>query len=108
MSICLIVDVTDLDDYPDHFGGGHCLPLRWRPTVVQAGRATADREALRLAKAHPDRRFFVFEAVAAGLTIKVPTHVSISGRVLVEGSTAALVQIGESTPIHNMDRDIPF
>ena len=102
MTVCVIIDVTDSHDWSDRFGGGTAIPEVKRPTVLQANRPAAEREAQRLAKAHPNRQFAIFEAVAAGITIKVPTHVNLKGDVLIQGTTTAVVHIGDP------DDGIPF
>jgi hypothetical protein len=47
---------------------------------------------VRLAGLHPGSRFVVFEAVAAGVTVKVPTHTTLGGKVVAERSMPTLVQ----------------
>lgn len=108
---CLIVDCTDSHEWPglmSGVGGGrplHPEPLRLpaekRPTMLQPDRKTAEAEAQRLALAHRDRRFVIFEAAAAVTTTKVPTHTTVNGTPWGERTIAVLLDIGE-------DDGIPF
>ena len=83
-------------------GGTRVIPPVRRPTVLQPDRETAEREALRLARVHPGARFVVFEAVAAGITVKVPTHTTLGGKVVAEGDVPTLVHFKDE------DDGIPF
>lgn len=106
---CLIVDCTEAHEWPDIGGrpGPHLhdkpqrMPADKRPTMLQPDRATAEAEAQRLARAHPSRRFVIFEAAAAAVTVKVPTHTTVSGQPWGERTVAVLLDIGE-------DDGIPF
>jgi hypothetical protein len=95
MSACVIIDVTGGHEWPEFWHGGIRVPEYKRPTVLRLDRPSAEVEAMRLAKANPGRQFAIFEAVSMGITIKVPTHVNIAGKVLVEGATASVVSIGD-------------
>lgn len=96
---CLLLDVTLIDSWPQRHGG-HAIPEIRRPSLLQPNREIAEAEALRLNKAHPGHHFVVFEAKSMSRTVKVPTHVSITGQVLLEGNLPQLVAID--------DTDIPF
>lgn len=99
---CLILDVTDaMDQAPGRPTGCELIPSEKRPTVLQPDRETADREVVRLARMNPGRRFAVFEACAMGITIDVPTHISITGEVILTGKQAVLVRVDE-------DDGVPF
>lgn len=98
---CLILDVTEIDQWPPRHGGHMIQDIR-RPTILQHSREVAEAEALRLNKAHPGHQFVVFEARTMSKTVKVPTHVSISGQVLLEGNLPQLVSIDDG------DIQIPF
>jgi len=78
---------------------GRIIPDRRRPSMLQPDRETAEKEALRLAGLHPDRRFVVFAPIAAGVTVKVPTHVTMSGKVVCERAQAALASIDDPDEI---------
>lgn len=96
MTPCLILDVTDaMDQAPYRPQGCEVIPAEKRPTILQPNRATAEREALRLAKLNPGRRFAIFEACAMSLSVDVPTHVSLDGKVLISGKQPALVLIDQ-------------
>lgn len=104
MTPCLILDVTDaFEAITGVYGVSGCerIPADRRPTVLQPDREEAEKEALRLAARFPGRRFAVFAAAALAQTIDVPTHVSISGQVLVAGKSASLAKIGP-------DDEVPF
>lgn len=77
------------------------IPLNRRPRMLQPDRETAEREAKRLAERHPGCRFVVFAPVAAGITATVPTHINISGKVLMERRVATVVTL-------DAPDDIPF
>lgn len=96
---CLILNVTLLDNWQQRHGG-HAIPEIRRPSFLQPTREIAEAEALRLNEAHPGHHFVVFEARSMSRTVKVPTHVSITGQVLLEGNQPQLVAID--------DGDIPF
>ena len=96
---CLILDVTLIANWPQRHGG-HQIPDVRRPSLLQPSREIAEAEALRLNKSNPGHHFVVFESISMARTIKVPTHVSISGQVLFEGNLPQLVAID--------DGDIPF
>jgi len=103
---CLIVDCTDAHEWPGRLGQSnayaHSLPQRMpepkRPAILQPSRRVADAEALRLAAAHPDRRFVIFEAAAAAITTVVPTHTTINGTPWGERRVAVLLDIGTDVP----------
>lgn len=106
---CLIVDCTDSPEWSGRLGElnayVHSCPQRLpddkRPTILQPSRAVAEAEALRLAAAHPDRRFVVFEAAAAAITTTVPTHTTINGAPWGERRVAVLLDLGA-------DDGVPF
>lgn len=91
MSECVIIDVTDADEWEARTLGYYLqaerptlpvIPEDKRSTVMQPDRATAEREAASLCRRHPGRRFAVLEVVGVVQAREVPTHVSLSGRVL--------------------------
>lgn len=98
----LIVEVSDATAWEDAPRAGpwaKVIPTDRRPTILQQDRETAEREALRLAGEHPGRRFVVFAPIAVGVTAKVPTHVSVSGKVILERSVPALATIDNPNEI---------
>lgn len=96
MKPCLILDVTSAYESASHLAPGcERIPLESRPTVLHPDRATAEKEALRLAAAYPSRNFAIFEAAAMARSVDVPTHVSLTGQVLVRGKAPLLAVIGE-------------
>ena len=98
----LIVEMSEAQEWPAAPMAGRwakVVPHDRRPTILQQDRETAEREALRLAREHPGKRFVIFAPVAAGVTAKVPTHVSISGQVIVERSVPALTTIEDPNEI---------
>jgi len=98
----VVIELGDAETWPQRtWAPGRVIPERRRPTMLQPDRETAEKEALRLAGRHPDRRFVVFAPIAAGVTVKVPTHVTITGKVVCERAEAALA------PIDDPD-EIPF
>lgn len=105
----MILDVSETHDWQAHpaasMDGAKALniPPNRRPTVLQANREIAERECVRLAHLHPGARFMVFEAVAVGVTAKVPTHTTLSGKVIAERLIATLVHIKSED-----DHEIPF
>jgi len=96
---CLILEVSGADQW-EPFRGCRRIDPAIRPTVLHPSREWAEAEALRLTKAHPGRLFAVFEAVTAGHAVKVPSHITLGGKVVAEQWMPGLVQIGEG--------DIPF
>lgn len=102
MRPCLIVDVTDAwNQAPYRPEGCELIPHESRPTVKQPDRATAEKEALRLAGQFPSRRFAIFEAVAMASTVEVPTHVSLDGKAIFRGRMPVLAFV-------DVDDGVPF
>ncbi len=102
----LILEMSDHEHWgnPAHLIGKTApsvIPAGRRPTMLQVDRETAEREAVRLAKAHPGGRFVVFAPVSVGLTTDVPTHVNIDGKVICSRKVPAIAEI------HDPD-EIPF
>jgi len=104
----MILEISESGDWQTHPASPRLvssplqIPPNRRPTMLQPDRETAEREALRLAREHPRGRFVVFEAVAAGITAKVPTHTTLSGKVVAERDIATLVHFKDE------DDGIPF
>ena len=96
---CLILDIATAE-YWNPFQGCRRIPPSAQPTVLHPSREIAEAEALRLAAAHPGRRFAVFELTSAATTIRVPTHVSVTGKVICDRPMAQLMQVA--------DPEIPF
>lgn len=101
----LIVELGDAHNWQTaSWCAAQVIPSNRRPTMLQADRESAEREALRLAGLHPGSRFVVFAPVSAGVTVKVPTHITLGGKVFNEVAQVALVEIGEEPD----DEGIPF
>ncbi|MBF5006397.1 hypothetical protein [Diaphorobacter caeni] len=96
---CLILDIA-CAEYWQPFRECRRIEPSSQPTVLHPSREVAEAEALRLAAAHPGRRFAIFELTSAATTVNVPTHVTLSGKVLVTRSIAQLATVGEP--------DLPF
>lgn len=96
---CLILEVSKATEWLA-FKGCRRIAPDTMPTVLHPSREVAEAEALRLTLAHPGRQFAVFEAVSAGHTYKVATHITLGGQVVQEQLVAKVVQIGED--------EIPF
>lgn len=106
---CLIVDCTEADQWPCHLGQVSGLvptprriPPGKAPTVLQPSREVAEGEAKRLAREHLGRRFVVFQAVAVGTRVQIPTHVNLRGEVLASRREPAVLPLGEAPD------EIPF
>jgi hypothetical protein len=78
----VILDVTHFDQWADHFSMGKRVPDVKRSTVVHPDKATAEQEAVRLALAHPGKRFAVFTYVGVVSAQAVPSHTSLGGQVI--------------------------
>ncbi|MBK1614985.1 hypothetical protein CKO44_16065 [Rubrivivax gelatinosus] len=105
----LIVDITEADLWPEHQVPGakpRRIPADCRPTVLQVEREAAEAELLRLAKRYPRREFVLFEPRLKGLTVKVPTHVTLAGKVAAERSETLLVKV--ATGDAAVDDELPF
>lgn len=96
---CMILDIAGADDWQP-FHGCRLIEGGNNPTVLHPSREVAEEEALRLAARYPDRRFAIFELVAAATTSKIPTHFTLGGKVLGERAFAQMVEISED--------DVPF
>lgn len=103
----LIVDLTEVEQLPplfstQHVSGPKVIPDRRRPSVLQPDLETAEQEALRLARSHPERRFVVFQAVQVATTVKVASHVTLGGKTVYETQAARLMKVVDS------DEEVPF
>lgn len=103
MSAVLILEVSSLDNWQGHHSGreNRIIPLRYRPTVLQAERPSAEAEMVRLQRVHPGCRFVAFEAVAVSTLVEVPTHVTLGGQVVGIQRQVRIVDLG-------VDDGIPF
>lgn len=104
----LILDITDAHNWDDMavpLTRPKRIPVDCRPTVLQADREAAERELMRLAKRYPRNTFLLFEPTAKGVTIKVPTHVTIAGRIVAERDETLLVKVQD---VADLDDDLPF
>jgi hypothetical protein len=83
-NVCLILDVSGLVEWTPFTSkepSAKLLPAGRAPTVLQADRATAEKEVERLALRHPDGRFVVFEGVSAACAVDIPTGLYPDGNV---------------------------
>lgn len=103
---CLIVEVSEAQDW----GAAFCpdrgarqvagtrpvlIPEARRPAILQPDRAVADAEAKRLALRLPERRFMIFEARAVAMTTRVPSHITVSGKVWDTRTIAVLADVDD-------------
>lgn len=95
MSECVILAVDRRSQWRPAMGGGKHIPSGKLSTVLQPSRPVAEQEALRLAKQNPGVDFLVLEAVAIAKHQRVPTHVTIGGKVVVDEPGAVLAAIAE-------------
>ena len=100
----LIIDGADMDNWQRHHSGGLLIPASKRPTVLQADRDRAEREALRLCREHMGGLFVVFAPIALAKRVPEATHVNLRGEVLQTTNVARLLTIGQPDD----DSDIPF
>ncbi len=104
----VIIELDDAHNWSPAPGHGvlgpQVIPLNRRPTVLQPSREVAEAECKRLIEQHPGRRFVVFAPVCAGITVKVPTHTTLSGKVVAERGVPTVVQYREE----EVDDGIPF
>ena len=99
----LILDGAGIDTWQKHHSGGLLIPDRRRPSVLQADRETAEREAMRLGALH-DGLFVVFAPVAMVKRVPEATHVNLRGEVLHTRHVARLLSIAPSPG----DDEMPF
>ena len=99
---CLILEVSDHEQWAP-FRGCRKLPLTRQPTVLHPSREVAEQEAIRLSLAHPECMFAVLEVVSAARSVKVPTHVTVGGKVFAERLLPRLMLVGDDA-----SSDIPF
>lgn len=92
---CLVVDMTGVEKWDTHHSGGARVPARQQPTVLHSSREIAEREALRLAARFPGRGFVVLEATVLAATCKVPTHITLGGKVVAEQNRALLIDLAD-------------
>lgn len=92
---CLVVDVTDFQHWGTHHSGGSLVPGDCRPTVLHLSRQVAELEAKRLAAAHPSRTFCVLEAAVLAACVRVPTHITLGGKVVKESQRPMLIDLAD-------------
>jgi hypothetical protein len=96
-NFCLILDVTEVLTWAPHMGTKRThIPSGMQPTVLQIDRDNAAEEAKRLAAAHPDRSFAIFEAIQLAMTIEVPSHITMSGEIWRTEKRVHLVAVDEA------------
>lgn len=78
----VVLDVTNYDEWVTAFGDCARIPFAARSTILHADQSTAEREAVRLALAHPGNRYAVFTLHGIVQTKEVPTHISLGGKVI--------------------------
>lgn len=101
MSECVVIAVDRPDQWRPAMGGGKHIPSGKVCTVLQPSRQVAEKEALRLARENPGASFVVLEAVSIAKHQRIPTHISLGGRVLRDEPSSALAAIAD-------DEQIPF
>lgn len=107
---CLVVDCTEVDRWPNRFGEPAAglvprprrIPAGKAPTILQPTREMAEGEAKRLAREHIGRRFVVFQAVAVGTRVEIPTHINLRGETLARRLEPVVLQLGDAPD------EIPF
>lgn len=82
----------------DAMHDGERIPSECRPTVVHRDRATAEAEALRLQKEHPEGPFVVFTATHVTAAINAPTHSTLGGQTFGAQTFAVLCEVGDGIP----------
>ena len=104
---CLILEWSDAwSEWPGLFSGQVQkaeplrIPVERRPAILQPDRETAEAEAKRLAAQHPGKHFAVFGAQVVGITVDVPSHITVSGKVWQTHRVPAVLAIDDS--------EIPF
>lgn len=96
---CLILELSNSGDWqPRH--GCRVIPDIRRPTVLHPSREIAEAEALKLIASNPGRCFVIFEANQAAVSVEVPTHITLGGKVVAKRDMPTLVNYGED--------DLPF
>lgn len=98
MSECVIIAVDRPGQWRSAPGGGKHIPPNKVCTVLQPSREVAEREALRLAKEYPGAAFVVLEAVTIARHQRVPTHVSLSGKVVADAPGSVLAAVSDEVP----------
>lgn len=96
---CLILEVSDADNWAP-FRGCKKIPMGGHPTVLHPSREVAEQEAQRLCRERPHQRFAVFEAAVIAQAVQVPSHVTLSGKVVASTLQATLVDL--------FDDEVPF
>jgi hypothetical protein len=97
---CVIIEISDIEQWAGAFGGGKKLPMDGRPTILQPDRETAEAEAKRLAKLHFGKHFCVLEAQVVAKAIDLPSHITVSGNVWNTRREAVLLTVD--------DEEVPF
>lgn len=94
----LILEASELDHWEPHPSGARLIHANRRPTMLQPDRDTAEREALRLARAHPQGLFVLFAPVAMAKRVPEATHVNLRGEVIRHAGVVRLLVIGDQIP----------
>jgi len=79
MTQCILLNIDDADDWKCYVDDGRIvIPKRHAPTVVQASRALAEEEAVRLAR-HTGGSIAVFELAGLVSMLHGHPHVTLGG-----------------------------
>lgn len=92
---CLVLDATSFEEWDMHHTGGSSIPPGKNPTVMHMSREVAEAEAKRLAARNPGRGFLVLEARVVAATVKVPTHMTLGGKVVAEHAVPMLIDLAD-------------
>lgn len=98
MSECVIIAIDRPALWRPAPGGGKHIPANKVCTVLQPSREVAEQEALRLAREHPEASFVVLEAVTIARHQRVPTHISLAGKVMVDAPGSVLAAVTDEVP----------
>jgi hypothetical protein len=78
----LIVNLTKLEPVEMAWCSGELgIPERHRPTRIHEQREPAEKELVRLAKAFPDQKFFLFQCVATAECREVTRQITVTEKV---------------------------
>jgi undecaprenyl pyrophosphate synthase len=96
----IVLEISQASQWKASHGGKH-VPAPRHPTVLHPSREAAEQAAMRLASGHANGVFAVLEVVSVAKAIKVPTHITLNGKVVAEQPLTRLMQVsdpGEEIP----------
>jgi hypothetical protein len=92
-----IIEVSEIESWHESPRGTE-IPAHRRPTILHWDRDLVEKEGKRLAEAHPDGHFAVFEVLLLARNVTIPAHVTLGGTVFESHRIAFVAEILNEEP----------